>query len=87
MADFDLFIFFRTALVIFATTYSVLMLSSGIWRLVHLFGGQDAKMQMLRLYASYQLLTIRLTPVRDELTQIALWLILLVCVWRLHSLI
>ena len=87
MAEFDLFIFFRTALVIFATVYSVLMFSSGIWRLVDVFGGGDPKKQMLRLYMSYQLLTIRLSPVRGELIQITLWLILLVCIWRAHSLI
>ena len=87
MAEFDLFIFFRTTLVIFLTTYAALMLGSIVHRLVSLFGGEDPKKQTLRLYVSYQLLAIRLTPVRGELLQIALWLTLLVCIWRLHSLI
>jgi hypothetical protein len=85
MADFDLFILFRSALVIFATIYSVLLTVSGMWRLVRVFAGADPKKQMLRLYLSYQLLTIRLAPVRSELIQIALWLTLLVGIWRLHS--
>jgi hypothetical protein len=87
MDGFDLFIFFRTTLLIFATTYSVLMLSSGIWRVVRLFGGENPRKQMLRLYVSYQLVTIRLRPVRGELLQLALLLVMLVCIWRLHALI
>ena len=87
MAEFDLFIFFRTTLVIFLTTYAALMLGSVVGRLVSLFGGEDPQKQSLRLYVSYQLLTIRLTPVRGELLQIALWLALLVGIWRLHALI
>jgi hypothetical protein len=67
MAEFDLFILFRMTLVVFLTVYSALTLSSGIWRLVTLFSGSDPQKQMLRLYASHQLLTIRLAPVRGEL--------------------
>ena len=87
MATFDLFILFRTLLVIFLTIYSALMLSSTLWRLVGLLAGNDPTRQILRLYVSYQLLTIRLAPVRDELIQIALWLVVLISLWWLHFLI
>ena len=87
MADFDLFIFFRTTLVVFLTTYSLLVLGSTVWRLKRLFAGDDASRQMLRLYVSYQMLTVRLTPLRAELAQIGFWLLALVFVWWLHRLI
>ncbi len=87
MPEFDLFIFFRTTLVIFLAIYSALILSSTVWRLTTLFTGDDPKKQMLRLYVSHQLLTIRLKPVRGELLQIVFWFLILVCLWRLHRLI
>ncbi|MFQ5807907.1 MAG: hypothetical protein ACE5I3_15790 [Phycisphaerae bacterium] len=87
MPKFDLFIFFRTTLLVFLTIYSLLLLSSGIWRLGALFAGSDSTRQMLRLYVSYQLLTIRLKPVRSELSQIVFWLLMLACLWWLHTLI
>jgi hypothetical protein len=87
MAGFDLFIFFRTMLVVFLMIYGLLVLGSGIWRLTGLFAGHDPGRQMLRLYVSYQVLTIRLAPLRGELLQIALWLVVLFCVWWLHGLI
>jgi len=87
MAGFDLFIFFRTALFLFLAVYSLLLLGSSIWRLRVLFAGSDPAKRMLRLYVSYQLLTIRLKPLRGELGQIALWSALLACLWWLHTLI
>lgn len=87
MAEFDLFIFFRTTLVIFLTTYALLVLGSTVWRLKRLFAGDDPSRQMLRLYVSYQMLTIRLAPLRAELVQIGFWSLVLVCVWWLHRLV
>ena len=87
MPEFDLFIFFRTTLLVFLTVYSVLLLGSSVWRVMVLFTGSDPAKEMLRLYVSYQLLTIRLKPVRGELAQIAFWLLVLASLWRLHALI
>ena len=87
MADFDPFILFRALLFVFLTIYTVLMLASTGWRIYDLFTGDDPGKQMLRLYVSYHLLTIRLRPVRDELFQIAGWLLLLLGVWWMHTLI
>jgi hypothetical protein len=87
MPELDLFAFFRSTLVVFLTIYSLLLLSSGIWRLVGLFRGSDQSKQMLRLYVSYQMLTIRLAPLRGELIQIAFWLALLALLSWLHTLI
>jgi hypothetical protein len=77
MPEFDLFVFFRSTLVVFFTIYSVLLLCSSVWRLVAMFRGIDQTRQMLRLYVSYQLLTIQPKPVRGELVQIAFWLLIL----------
>ena len=87
MGDFDVFIFFRTMLVTFLTIYALLTLSSTLWRLKGLFAGEHTDKQMLRLYVSYQMLTIRLEPLRSELLQIGLWLLILLYVWWLHTLI
>ena len=87
MPELDLFTFFRTMLFVFLAVYSVLLLSTSIWRLRGLFSGSDPTKQMLRLYVSYQLVTIRLKPLRGELTQIAFWLVMLSCLWWLHTLI
>lgn len=87
MVEFDLFIFFRAILVVFLTTYTLLMLGGLVRRLIAILSGTDPQKEMLRIYVSYQLLTLRLTPLRGELLQIALWLLLLVGIWRLHALI
>ncbi|MFQ6048800.1 MAG: hypothetical protein ACE5K7_05500 [Phycisphaerae bacterium] len=87
MSKFDPFIFFRTALFVFLAIYSVLSLGSTVWRLKGLFAGGQATKRMLRLYVSYQLLTIRLRPARSELAQIVFCLMLLSVLWWLHRLI
>ncbi len=87
MAEFDLFIFFRTMLVTFLTIYALLVLSSTLWRLKRLFAGERPDRQMLRLYVSYQMLTIRLGPVRGELLQFGFWLLIVLYVSWLHTLI
>lgn len=87
MAEFDVFIFFRTTLVTFLMIYSLLVLSSTIWRLKSFFAGDEADKQILRLYVSYQMLTIRLKPARGELLQIGFWLLMLFCMGWLHTLI
>ena len=87
MPEFDLFTFFRTTLFIFLGLYSALLLVSTVWRLRALLSGSDSGKQMLRLYVSYQLLTIRLRPLRGELVQIAFWLTMLGVLWWLHTLI
>jgi hypothetical protein len=87
MPELELFTFFRTMLFVFLAAYSILLLSTSIWRLTALFSGSDPKKQMLRLYVSYQLLTIRLRPIRGELIQIAFWLMVLGSLWWLHTLV
>ena len=87
MPELELFTFFRTTLFFFLAVYSILLLSTSIWRLTALFSGGDPRKQVLRLYVSYQLLTIRLRPIRGELIQIAFWLMVLGSLWWLHTLI
>lgn len=83
--EFDLFIFFRMMLFVFLTIYTVLMLLGWVRRLIELFSGDDPRKEMLRLYVSYQLLAIRIAPVRGELIQIVFWLAVLALIWRLHA--
>jgi hypothetical protein len=85
--EFDLFIFFRMTLFVFVGIYSILMLLSTIRRLIALLAGDDPRKNMLRLYVSYNLLTIRIAPLRGELIQIAFWSAGLLLVWWLHTLI
>jgi len=87
MTEPDLFIFFRTLLFLFLGAYSLLLLASGLWRLRLLLSGPQTPRQLLRLYLSYQLLTIRLRPLRGELLQIGLWTLMLCLVWWLHTLV
>lgn len=87
MPDIDLFILFRTLLFVFLTIYAVLTLASTIARVWALFAGADSARQVLRLYVSYQLLTIQLKPVRGELAQMAFWAMMLGVLWWLHTLI
>lgn len=87
MPELELFTFFRTILFVFLAAYSILLLSTSIWQLTALFSGSDPKKQMFRLYVSYQLLTIRLRPLRGELIQIAFWLMVLGSLWWLHTLV
>jgi hypothetical protein len=87
MPDFDLFTFFRSALFLFLGVYSLLLLLSTIGRLHALLSGSDARKQMLRVYLSYQVLTIHVKPFAGELAQIAGWLIVLGMLWWLHRLV
>lgn len=87
MPDLDLFTFFRSALFFFLGVYSLLLLISTIGRLRTLLSGGDTRKQMLRVYLSYQVLTIHVKPLADELAQIAGWLILLGILWWLHWLV
>lgn len=85
--EFDLFTFFRTTLFVFLTIYAALTLLSASRRTIHLLGGADPRKDLLRLYVSYHLVTIRLAPLRAELIQISLWLVLLLLISRFHALI
>jgi hypothetical protein len=87
MPGLDLFTFFRTTLFIFLGIYSLLLLVTGLLRLKALFSGSDRTKEFLRLYVSYELLTIRLKPLRGELVQIAVLVCVLAGVWWLHTLI
>jgi hypothetical protein len=87
MPELDLFILFRTLLFIFLTIYSILLMVSGLWQVRVLLRGDDPAQEMLRVYVSYQLLTVRIKPLRGELTRIAFWLLMLGVLWWLHFVI
>jgi hypothetical protein len=84
MADVDPFLVFRTALFIGLGVYTVLTLSATVLQLVRLFRGTDPSKRLLRAYVSYQLVTFRVRPLAGELTQIALWSLVLLFIWWLH---
>jgi hypothetical protein len=87
MPELDLFILFRTLLFIFLTIYSILLMVSGLWQVRALLRGDDPTHDMLRVYVSYQLLTIRIKPLRGELARIAFWVAMLGVLWWLHFVI
>jgi len=87
MPEIDLFIAFRTMLFVFLTIYTVLMLVGTIRHLWSLFIGADPTREIMRVYLTYQLLTIRTKPVRGELAQMAFWAMILGVLWWLHTLI
>jgi|GEM_PF-6813703 len=87
MPEFDLFNFFRMTLCVFLAIYTSLTLSSALRRLYLLFSGDDPQKEMLRVYVSYQLLTIHASRMRGDLLHIVFWLAALVILWRLHALV
>ena len=84
---FDLFYFFRTVLFFFLGTYAVLLTVASLNRVIGLLAGDGCGKEMLRVYVSYQLLSVRLRPLAGELVQIALLVAALALLWWLHSVI
>jgi len=85
MDQVDPFAVFRTTLFIALTTYLVLTTSATMWRVASLLRGSDPQRRFLRLYLSYQLVTVRFKPLADELFQIGCWLAALTGLWWLHG--
>ena len=87
MADFDPFAFYRTLLFVFLSVYTVLTLVSGALRLWALLRGQSTTKRFVRLYLSYQLVSIRVRTFWRELLQIGLLLAMLVGIAALHRMV
>ncbi len=87
MDKLDLFILFRTLLLVALTTYTVLLTAHGLRRLLGYLGGRDPQKRMLRVYLGYQLVSIRLRPLAGELCQIAFWVTMLAALWWLHRIL
>ena len=85
MDGFDLFTFYRTTLFVFLGTYTLLLTISSVWQLVRLLAGPERHKEFLRTYVAYQLLTMRVRPVRGELLQIALLVAALGILAYLHT--
>ncbi|MBU0637417.1 MAG: hypothetical protein KKB50_01025 [Planctomycetes bacterium] len=85
MAEFDLFVFFRTTLFMFLAIYTLLAGAGTIWRVTRALRGDDPRNRLLRLYLSYQLASVRLRPLSGELLMIAVWALALCSIWWLHT--
>jgi hypothetical protein len=78
----DPFLVFSTLLTLFVTAYYTLVTTMTVRETVRLLRGQDPGRRLLRLYLSYQLVTLRIRPLAGELLQIAVWLAILALIWR-----
>ena len=85
--EIDVFILYRTALFFFLGTYTLLLTTTTVVRLVGVLSGTQRSKELLRLYVAYQLLSVRLRPLAGELFQISLYLAALLAIWRLHKLL
>lgn len=83
----DPFLLFRTGLFFALTVYYVLIMTSGALRVARLLAGHDPRTRLLRTYVMYQVVSVRLTPVRGELLQCGLWTAVLLALWWLHGLV
>ena len=84
MGDFDLFYFFRFVLAVTLSVYFAMVVGVGLWRLRVLLAGNEPHRHLLRAYLSYQLVSLRLRPLRGELVQIGLLLAAFILVCWLH---
>lgn len=87
MTDFDPFAFYRTLLFVFLGVYTMLTLVSGTVRLWGLLRGETKAKRLLRLYLSYQLISIRLRVFWRELLQIGVLVGMLVAIAALHRMV
>ena len=87
MTDFDPFAFYRTLLFVFLGVYTLLTLVTGAMRLWRLLSGQGTARRLLRLYLSYQLVSVRLRVFWRELLQIGLLVGMLVAIAALHRMV
>lgn len=80
----DPFILFRSLLFVALAAYFVITTTATVVRVTAVLAGSDPRKRLLRAYLSYQLASIRLGPLADELLQIAFWVTILVVLWWLH---
>ncbi len=80
----DVFIVFRTVLFVALTCYYGLTAVGTIVHIWRLLRGSDPRRRLLREVIAYLLASIRLRPLATELAQIALLILVLVSIWRLH---
>lgn len=79
------FIVYRQVLFIaLAVYYGVTTVVTG-WQVAALLRGHEPQKRLLRVYLSYQLLTLRLRPSWRELVQIGGWTVILLVLWWLHG--
>ncbi len=83
----DLFVVFRTTLFFVLTVYTLVTTATAGWHVLRLLRGDTSRHRLLRTYLGYQLLSVRLEPLRGELLQIALWLTMLGVLWWLHGVV
>ena len=83
--ELDPFTVFRSTLFLFLAIYAVLTVWSAAWRVRRVLAGTDPGKRLLRTYLAYQVVTVRLRPLAEELLQIGFWSALLVVMWWLHT--
>lgn len=84
MPDWDPFLIYQWALMLLVTIYYTVVTVVAVWQIAVVLRGSDPRRRMLRLYLSYQLVTIRVRPLASELTQIAVWSAALAALWWAH---
>jgi hypothetical protein len=87
IAEIDLFYFFRGVIFLFLAIYTLLAIVSSILRAYSAFAGDSNINRLVRVYASYQLISIRPRRFAGDILQIALLIAACVSVWWLHKLI
>ncbi len=83
----DPFAVYRTALFVALSAYYLVTTAGAAWQVAVLLRGREPHKSLLRLYLSYQLLSVRLRPLRGELLQIAFWGTMLAVMYWLHELL
>lgn len=84
LLDRDLFESWRLLLGLLCTVYAAVVTIRSTWEWVLYFSGPDKTTALMRNYVVAQLLGLRLGRFRSELLQIALWLVVLLGLLRLH---
>ncbi|MBL8879584.1 MAG: hypothetical protein JNG88_10740 [Phycisphaerales bacterium] len=84
MSSPDVFDVYRNALFIALTIYTIVVMAITIWFGAKVLAGRDPRKRLLRLYLSYQLLTIRVRPLAGELARTGFWTLALLGLWWLH---
>lgn len=85
MPDWDPFLIYQWLLMVLVTVYYAVVMAVAGWQIATVLRGNDPKLRMLRLYLSYQLVTIRLRPLASELLQIGVWSAALAGLWWVHT--
>lgn len=87
MAELDAFYLFRTTLFIAVTAFTVVTFVETLIGVLRILRGHEPHWKMLRTYLAYQVLSIRVAPLRRELTLLGAWSAVLLAIWWLHSLL